>query len=683
MIKNPAKNFTITTTENNETIIMPVDGILDANSESAKQQFVNVSSKYTHDESNLKPIKVEAKNQQDQAAATRLYRGWQIQLPKAGTYTFSLLRPEAESSSLQTDKRPATKNFAELVRAKYAFAVLLLALTASLVSFYLGMAPINIFCAVLMCICPCMIVLAESGLNAAGKIYLQHKKIIYGGENLLQDFGRLSKAKIASDLTGTLTKIILDNDTRQVKSGLKEFLLKVIKQFGKLTILTGAPSEKCESFNKSVKEFLPDNAEQSNIEIHYGQTPADKANFFGNNSDFLYLGNGPNDVPSFQKKNVISFAVSDSNTGLVHAANFYSQEQDEATELENISNLPKLARKFIILRNVLYALAITYSLTIIPLIFCNIVSPMWACISMSLIGLGMIAATKLIIFWDNRRQKNKTTSQDDVSQDDVSQDDAKAAFNKMQAINNKLGFKSYSTQELNSQAQHAGVIKSNKHAKTYFAIILQAVALGLSFLKISKLQQFMHYLSMPLVVLTLMMVFNSAISVPKMFGFSAVTASILFCGYVLPKLQPKFKLVGIIIAICLAIIALGIFYQAPLNMYEIQISAIFLLGLANQFDLAHTHNHHLFIMGLVLLVTSIIKIITAPKTTLPVFKADDIAEPESFAVSAPSKITSDVLKSGESAEDHSSKQQNDVNGCPKATQATGQKLSCCCGSTAT
>ena len=533
---------------------------------------------------------------------------------------------------LPEPKQATTENF---IKQKYSFAILLFALSGSFIALKLGLDPVLAFIAILMCVCPCIFlqvdaIIINSGIKLFDSQGLKYNKPLDDFIPMLAKVSKPARVKYVADSTGTLAyrsnegggKVLRDQVSFDSDQGFS-----ISSKDGEIpiTVLTGsnAPIKFSAVNGKGSSEFAINSSQCEKLRICHSCNANQKGEEITKakqETSVLFIGNNDNDIKALEAADV-SIAVKNSSIQAKQNADFISN--DENKELLTFANFPYYAKKIIRFRNIFYGIAILYALTIIPLVLGGYVTPMWACIAMSAAGVGLMLLSKIYSYWllKGRAREIKVSANDKTS--------CLNALEKMRKF--KPGI--YSSEQISAQEYAAG---QNKPAvsvpKSLLASSLLAIMLGLSFIKSLTIHKIIHYAYLPSIIIGLTLAlslkkFNSY----KIIAFVLCSAAIVAAEYVLPKQLPKIKLLLQIVGLVMAVAALYILYNnCSLNMYEVQISAILLLALADYTKLAKIHTHHLFIMAIVLIMANLIKYTAAANSPVTAFKDDDIPDCTKF-----------------------------------------------------
>lgn len=534
--------------------------------------------------------KGETTLQHNETHPIKIYRNW----------PFTVVT-DAKFETLSSSEK--TKIVNNLIENKFSFAIFALATAGSFVAFTINLDPILIFTAILMCICPCIFLQADAGISSAVQEYLKNKGLLYNGSNLMQTLDLAKNAELVCDINGTVLNNTFAKENESgnaLRPGVSIIDNNLYVNNFKVRGLSG--SSTCKANN-----------------ITNDTSPSDKQEHIIGNT--IYIGNGENDIEVCKHDKVVSIAVERACTSLKFVADFSSI--NSANELNNFVNLPAIARTAIRYRNILYTLAIIYSVVIIPLVLKGIVSAMHACIAMSIAGIVIMLAAKLIKY-SFVQSKNL----DDKEQ--ISQRDAINALKKMAYLeNNKLKSNFYSEKELQAQLQ-AALIITKKYSRAILPTLVISLLLALSFIKIIILQQILYYTVIPITMFCLIFALKE-VNFFKVTIFVLSSSFMITSAFLFPKIKPQFAIISRAIAICLVIAMLCFLYKNGLNMYEVQLSAIILLSIANYTGLAHMHLHHILIMALVLLISSFVKnSVNSKSSNIVAFSSDLIADSEYF-----------------------------------------------------
>lgn len=527
-------------------------------------------------------------------ACIKIYRNWE----------FEVLSDQAKFKTMTSKKKKETSS--NYIENKFSFFILAIALIGSAVAVITHLDPITVFCAVLMCICPCIFLQADAGINHAVEGYLKHKGLVYTGNNLMQALSKAKNAKLVCDINGTIVDNILNREQSISDNPLRQ---GVKLADGKLTV-----------FDKEVIG-LSGSATITANNIHSNLSPNAKPYQLDADKTYIYIGNGENDIEISKQPQVVSIANAKASTGLKFMSDFVSTSHND--ELKNFTELPNIARKSINYRNFLYVLAIIYSITIIPLVLLGIVSPMHACIAMSVAGVSIMMIAKIFRYFLNT--PNITTEAA------LRSAEARQALKNMAYVENgRIKSNYYSDAELKAQLQ-AAAINTKQSPSKIIATSIIALLLAFSFVKIIAIQTFLYYAAIPIAVLLLACEL-SEVNYGKIAGFVFGAALIIASEFILPKIKPKLANVTRILGLALATYILFYLYNNGLNMYEVQISAMILLAIANYSGIASMHMHHILIMALVLIASSFIKqSANNSSAVMPAFTANQIANLEEFA----------------------------------------------------
>lgn len=527
----------------------------------------------------------------------KIYRNWE----------FEVLSDQATFKTMTSEKKNETSN--NYIENKFSFFILAIALIGSAVAVATHLDPLMVFCAVLMCICPCIFLQADAGINHAVEGYLKHKGLVYTGNNLMQTLSKAKNAKEVCDINGT----IVDNALNREQSKSDNPLRQGVKlENGKLTV-----------FDKEVIG-LSGSATITANNIHSNLPPNAKLNQLDADKTYIYIGNGENDIEISKQPQVVSIAIAKASTSLKFMSDFVSTSHND--ELKNFTELSNIAKKATNYKIFLYVLAIIYSITIIPLVLLGIVSPMLACIAMSVAGVSIMMIAKIFRYFLNTP---KITTEAAIEIADARQ----ALKNMAYAENGRIKSNFYSDVELKAQLQAAAIVPKQQPRKVIATTII-TLLLAFSFVKIIAIQTFLYYAAIPIAVLLLACEL-SEVNYVKIAVFVFGAALIIASEFILPKIKPKLANVTRILGLALAASVLFYLYNNGLNMYEVQISAMILLAIANYSGIASMHMHHILIMALVLIASSFIKqAANNSSAVMPAFSANQIANLEEFAKQA-------------------------------------------------
>lgn len=519
-----------------------------------------------------------------------LYSGYQVVL--SAEATFKKINSNDKQSNLST--KPS-KTISAFFEQKFSFFLFLLAFAASIYAQIVGISPVMSFSAVLMCICPCVFLFADLCLSTAGKSILAHKGIHFQGKDLLTDLDKIRKAKIWSDYTGTLTKVELNNDRREIRhsEGLK------IKD------------QKITLDNKHIFDKIISGYDQIKQKVNIGEYHPDKGKItVGQN--ILYFANGINDIKLCQKPNVYGCAVYNSPNLLQQNANFISIKPEG--EIEAFASIPKFAQRITLMRYFLYFLALVYAITIIPLAISGTISPMFACLAICLSGPAILFLSQIFkLFASGFKSKPSV----------VDKEKAKEALRKIAYIS-KCGkiISEYSKEQIYIQLKACGIdIRKSKGKMEWLAILFLGLVSGISFVNSPVLQSVLHYLYLPIILICLAAIIKKGYK--KIFAF--VTGSLAVIGsQVLVKLYNLPKATNVL-GCFIAFAMLVVLYKHGLDMYQVQLSAILVLSVADLAGIARMHAHHFLIMGLLVLLAKRIKSY-APSQAIKPLEPDSVPD---------------------------------------------------------
>ena len=494
-------------------------------------------------------------------------KGWMNISSKDNIRIYAGYKIKNHQNALFKRTQMAKKNVALApdTKSKFSFAIFFLGFIASIYAHFAGKIAIIAFCAVLMCVCPCLIVLTNETLNLVSKAILYRKGIHCNGNDLISTFKKLSKVEVWSDYTGTLT----NNNVKG--EDLRTLRPEITQRDGKLHIGNKQITKIISGYNK-IQDLYKNavySSDKGNIEVP---------------KPTLYLGNGFNDASIFANPNIISCAVYNSPKSLKDRADFVSTKM--SAELANFTDfIPNLARKILGVRNFLYLAAFIYCISVIPLTVIGVLSPMYACLALCTAGSIIVVISQLI----NMLYKKNS------SRIKISKNQAILALRKMVYKDRNFLVSPYSKEQVLAQVRACGIKPGWKNNIYFiFATTLLLAHIILGYIQSIAIQNVFFYSCLPVIIICLWPIFKEAYKRLSYFVVGSLSALAA-------------QKIAISISVIIAGLLLTYLYHNPMNMYEIQLSAIIILGLTNLTYLAKIHTHHLFLMALMIVLTKQIK----------------------------------------------------------------------------